>query len=121
MTTATAAPVYSFTSHIDGRNARVNVYPTHIEWAKPQTGVVGLVLLGLLALCTCGLSLIAKAARPRLRPETASILLRTVTGVSTNGDGMHTAVTITAPGIVIVGRMGADQAEAVKAFILQAA
>lgn len=44
------APLMQFTSHIDGKNAKVEIYRDRIEWSrkglKPPGGVTGVVLSG---------------------------------------------------------------------------
>lgn len=100
-------PLLEFTSHVAGRNAKVRVFPTHLELDAPKKRSGGVALL------TGGASLLG----PRKR-EVDTIPIRAVTGVTTSGRVGNTQVTITAPGIEIRARVSKSEAERIKSTLL---
>jgi hypothetical protein len=107
------APLMEFTSHIEGKNAKVSVYPDRIEWSRakirPLGGATAAVLTG-------GASLMV----PVRRKDTSMILLRAVQGISTHKAGLsYTTVRVTAGGKATEFRVTKREAEQVKAMLLQ--
>lgn len=88
--------VYQFTSHIEGRNALVNIYADRIEWASQQKFV---------ALTKRGMG-------------TNVILMQYITGVTTKRGLVFTELSVIAPGQALVGNVEHGQAEKIKQFIL---
>ena len=85
-------PILEFTSHIDGRNADVTIYPDRIEWRKRS-------LIG--------------------RGDTNMIHMRQIQGVTSKGGLLHTTVQIRA-GLDTIGlRVGKDQAATVRATLTE--
>src|SRR6266436_9800743 len=100
-------PLMEFTSHIEGANAKVAIYPDRIEWER-RGGVTAAVLTG-------GLS----RALP-VRRDTNMIPVRQIQGVSTHRAGLsYTAVRVATAGDVTEFRVGKRQAEDVKATLLR--
>jgi len=90
-------PLTTFESHVAGRNARVRVYPDRIEWSQPGRTTAANVLLIILAVYTIGLTLLARACRPRFAEQGRQMLaMRSVQSVSSRRDGLHTAVVVSA-------------------------
>ncbi|MFE6966970.1 SHOCT domain-containing protein [Agromyces sp. NPDC057679] len=76
--------IYSFTSHILGKNARVRVYDTHVEWEKPRGVSGGKITAGIL---TGGVSLLATGVKNG-KHETEMIPIKNITSIVTKRDGM---------------------------------
>lgn len=51
-----SAPLHEFTSHIQGKNAQVRIYPDRIEWEQKRGVSGGKLTAGVM---TAGLSLLA--------------------------------------------------------------
>lgn len=108
-------PAFSFTSHVAGRNARVDVYSTHINWrSKPVLPVWALLLI---MVCTCFISLLFKPLRT-FRVSTSSIPMKAVTGVTSQPSRLQAKLTIIAPGTVIEARIAQTEADAIRQYIL---
>ncbi len=106
-------PLMEFTSHIDGRNAKVAIYPDRIEWDRRSLrapgGATGAVLTG-------GLSLLAMHSRR----DSNMIPVRMIQGVTTHRAGLsYTTVRVATAGDVTEMRVTKAQAEQVKNLLLQ--
>lgn len=111
-------PLESFESHVAGRNARVRVYPDRIEWVQPGRTMIANILLIILAVYTIGLSLLARACRPRFAEQGRQMLLmRSVQAVSSHRDGLHTVVTVTAGASAIGFRVRHDNAARIEELL----
>lgn len=104
---------FSFISHIAGKNAKVAVYDSHIEWSTrpwPLWWRVTLIFF------TAFIALLSPRVRGRI--STNTIPMKAVTGVSSSPTRTQALLRITAPDTVIEGRVSQSEADAVKAFIL---
>lgn len=106
-----SGPLMEFTSHVEGRNAKVAIYDDRIEWGRsswrPPGGAGAAVLTG-------GLSL----ALPGSRRDTKMIPIRQVQGVSTHRGGLSfTVVRVATAADVVEFRVGRTQADEIKATI----
>jgi hypothetical protein len=102
-----------FTSHIDGRNAKVAIYSDRIEWGRagyrPAGGMKAAVL-------TAGLSL----AVPSRNRDTNMIPVRMIQGVSTHKAGLgYTTVRVATAGDATEFRVSKREAEDVKGLLLR--
>lgn len=80
--------VYSFTSHIMGKNARVRVYTTHVEWDKPR-GVSGAKVAA--GLMTGGLSMLATGVKNG-KAGTEMIPIEKISSIVTKRDGLLNSI-----------------------------
>lgn len=111
----TTTPAFSFTSHVAGRNARVDVYPSHINWrSRPVLPAWALLLI---MLCTAFISLLFKPLRT-FRSATSSIPMKAITGVTSEPSRLQSKLTIIAPGTVIEARIAQTEADAIRQYIL---
>lgn len=98
-------PLMEFTSHIQGRNAKVAIYEDRIEWRqgwRPAGGATAAVL-------TMGVSLAVPGKR-----NTNMIPIRQIQGVTTKRSGLQTAVQVATAADVIEMRVSKAEAEQVK-------
>jgi hypothetical protein len=98
-------PLMEFTSHIQGRNAKVAIYDDRIEWRqgwRPAGGATAAVL-------TLGASLAVPGRR-----NTNMIPIRQIQGVTTKRSGLQTAVQVATAADVIEMRVSKAEAEQVK-------
>jgi Short C-terminal domain len=107
------APLMQFTSHIDGKNAKVSIYSDRIEWGrtglKVPGGAAGAVLTG-------GLTLMATSRRK----DSNMIPIRQIQGVTTHKAGLsYTTVRVTTAGDAVAFRVTKREAEQVKSTILR--
>lgn len=107
--------IMTFDSHIEGKNAQVTLYPTHIEWTRAGKVGMGRVALGA---ATAGVALRGSGVRKQGTSET--IPVRAITGVSTRKSGLNkTEVVVTAAGSAIGFRCTPDEARQFQAALLQ--
>jgi hypothetical protein len=105
---AQASPLLTFTSHIQGKNAKVEIYPDRIEWFRNRSVVAGVTAASL----TMGVSLL-KTGIPGGKRGTEMIPVKSITGVNTKRDGMlNTIVSVITSGDTINFRV--SHAEATK-------
>jgi hypothetical protein len=107
------APLMQFTSHIEGKNAKVSIYPDRIEWSrgglKVPGGATGALLTG-------GLTLLATSARK----DSNMIPIKQIQGVSTHKAGLsYTTVRVATAGDTVAFRVTKREAEQVKSTILR--
>lgn len=113
MTNMNEQPLMEFSSHIEGRNAKVSIYSDRIEWGRsgyrPAGGAKAAVL-------TAGLSL----AVPGRRRDTNMIPVRMIQGVSTHKGGLgYTTVRVATAGDATEFRVSKREAEDVKGLLLR--
>lgn len=106
-------PLMEFTSHIEGRNAKVAIYSDRIEWGRtgyrPAGGAKAAVL-------TLGMSL----AVPSRHRDTNMIPVRQIQGVSTHKGGLGlTTVRVATAGDATEFRVTKREAEDVKGLLLR--
>jgi hypothetical protein len=100
----TDTAVHEFTSHIQGKNAKVRIFPTHIEWEKPQARSLGATL------ATGGLNYLAKRGI-----ETEMIPMKSISSVTTKKDGFsNTLVQVITSGNTIDFRVSHAEAKQVR-------
>jgi hypothetical protein len=102
-----------FTSHIEGKNAKVAIYPDRIEWSrkglKVPGGATGAVL-------SCGLTLLATSSRK----DSNVIPIRQIQGITTHKAGLgYTTVRVATAGDATEFRVAKREAEQVKATLLK--
>lgn len=106
-------PIYSYTSHIEGKNASVDIFADRIEWRRSSGVSVGKVTAGVL---TGGASLLVTGVgqgtyRPNLAKGAEIIRLSSITGIATKRDGLiNTIVSVTTPSMVLNMRVNHDMA-----------
>ena len=109
-----SGPIYSFVSHIEGKNAQVNIFPDRIEWTRSSGVSAGKITAGVL---TGGASLLVTGVgqgtyRPNLAKGSEIIRLASVTGIGTKRDGLiNTIVSVTTPSMVLSMRVHHDQSQ----------
>jgi len=107
----TSKPLYAFVSHIDGKNARVEVFQDRIEWERKAVSG-GKVAAGIL---TMGMSAVFTGVRGK---NTDMVPIRMVSGVtSKKGAGLNTVVRIATAGGQLEFRTGHKEAEQVKQLV----
>lgn len=105
-----SAPLMSFTSHTQGKNAVVTVFPDRIEWTKKGSDLAHKIK----AASTAGLSLLGGR-----KEQVETILMRAVTNVSVKKDGLRNSkVLVTTAGGVIDFRVSHQEAEQLRNVIL---
>lgn len=101
-------PIFEFTSHIEGRNARVRLYPDRIEWER--MGRMSGAAKATLGVATGGLSLIATGVTRKR--DTAMLPIRGIGGVTTHKDGLrNTLVRVSSAAQVIDFRISHAEAQ----------
>jgi hypothetical protein len=109
-------PIYEFTSHIEGKNAKVSVYPDRVEWLKPRGVSGGKVTAGIL---TMGLSTLATGVKNG-KSGTEMIPVKSMSSVTTKRDGlMNTLVQVITSGNTIDFRVSHNEAKQVKEVLTQ--
>ena len=103
-----STPILEFVSHTGGRNAKVRVFPTHLELDSPKQRSKAA------AVASLGWSLMG----PRKR-EVDTIPIGAITSVTTSGRIGNSDVTIVTPGLVISARVSKGEAEKIKSTLLQ--
>lgn len=104
-------PLMSFTSHVQGKNARVELFPDRIEWSKKGSTAARATA----ATLTVGLSLLGGR-----KEERETVLLKAVTNVSAKRDGlMNSVVTVTTAGGAVGFRCSHGEAEQLKSEMLR--
>lgn len=76
-------PLLSFTSHIAGKNARVELHPDRLEWVRTGS-TIGRVAT---ATATMGVSLLAGRKEAR-----ETVLVRSISNVSMKRDGLINSI-----------------------------
>lgn len=105
-------PIFEFTSHIAGKNAKVGVYPDRIEW-KREGSKFGRATA---ATMTLGVSLLGGK-----KAESEMIPMRSISHVATKRDGlMNSKVVVSTSGGQVEFRVSHGEADKVKTHILSA-
>lgn len=109
-------PLYAFTSHIDGKNAKISIYADRVEWIKPRGISGGKITAGLM---TGGLSLLATGVKNG-KSGTEMIPVKTISSVTTRRDGMlNTVVSVITSGNTVDFRVSHAEAKTVKDTLTQ--
>jgi len=101
-------PLLEFTSHTSGRNAKVRVFPTHIEVDKPRSKSAGA------AIATGGFSMLV----PR-KHDVETFPVKAISSVNTHGRFGNSILTITVAGNVMEAKVSSGEAERIKSTLLQ--
>jgi hypothetical protein len=112
----TEAPILEFTSHVQGKNAKVRVFVDRVEWERGKSVSAGKITAGLM---TGGLSLAATGVRTRKGAGTEVILLRSVTSVTSRRDSLlNDAVSVITSGNTIDFRVSKGEGEQITRVLL---
>ena len=106
------APLLQFTSHINGKNAKVQVFPDRLEWSK--AGLSGGKMLA--GAVTMGLSMLATGVRNK---DTEMIPVRAITSVTSKKGMANTTVSVITSGNTIDFRISHGEADRLKSTLLQ--
>lgn len=110
------APILEFTSHVQGKNAKVRVFTDRVEWERGKAVSAGKITAGLM---TAGLSLAATGVRTRKGAGTEVILLRSVTSVTSRRDTLlNDAVSVITSGNTIDFRVSKGEGEQITRVLL---
>lgn len=104
-------PLYQFTSHIDGKNAKVAIYEDRVEWDRARGVSGGKITAGVL---TAGLSVLATGVRNG-KAGTEVIPIKSISSVTTKRDGLvNSFVSVITVGNTIDMRVSHKEAAVVK-------
>lgn len=104
------------TSHIDGKNAQVRVYPDRIEWERGKSVSAGKLTAGVL---TGGMSLLATGVGTRKGAGVEVIPMRSITSVTQRRDTMaNDVVSVITAGNTIDMRCSKAEAGRLRQMIL---
>jgi hypothetical protein len=113
---AAETPLYSFTSHISGKNAKVSIYPDRIEWERPRGISGGKITAGVL---TGGLSVLATGVKNG-KTGSEMIPVKNISSVATKRDGMlNTIVSVITSGNTIDFRVSHAEAKQIRETLNQ--
>ena len=105
-------PLYEFTSHINGKNAKVQIWPDRVEWDRKAVSG-GKVAAGIM---TFGTSTLFTGLRGK---DTEMIPIRSISSVtSKKGMGLQTVVSIITSSNTIEMRVAHKEADKVKSTIM---
>lgn len=108
--------LYTFTSHILGKNAKVSIYTDRIEWALAR-GVSGAKVTA--GIVTGGLSMLATGVKNG-KAGTEMIPIKSISSVTTKRDGLiNSYVSVITAGNTIDFRVSHKEAEIVKSTLTQ--
>lgn len=108
------APLYAFTSHVSGKNARVSIYRDRIEWERPRGVSGGKIAAGVM---TGGLSLLATGVKNG-KAGTEMIPVKSISSITTRRDGvLNSIVSIITAGNTIDFRVAHAESATVKTVV----
>jgi hypothetical protein len=108
--------LYTFTSHILGKNAKVSIYSDRVEWAVAR-GVSGAKVTA--GIMTAGLSMLATGVKNG-KAGTEMIPIKSISSVTTKRDGLvNSFVSVITAGNTIDFRVSHKEAEIVKSTLTQ--
>lgn len=102
--------LFDFESHIEGKNARVRLYPDRLEWERQDKMTTG--AKAATAVMTMGLSYAATGFKQNRDTET--IYVRQITSVKTKRHIVNTSLIVIAAGNTIDMKISHDEADRVK-------
>lgn len=106
-----ADALHEFTSHINGKNATVTIYPDRIEWLRPRGVSGGKITAGIM---TLGVSVLATGVKDG-KSGTEMIPIRSISSVTTRRDGMmNSFVSVITTGNTVDFRVSHKEAATVK-------
>lgn len=113
---AAEGSLMSFKSHVNGKNADVQIYRDRIEWKLARGVSGGKLTAGVL---TGGASLLVTGVKNG-KAGTEMIPMKAITGVTTKRDGMiNTVVSVTSSSQAIGFRVSHKEAEQIRGLINQ--
>lgn len=106
----------TFVSHIEGKNARVSVWPDRVEWDRK--GRMGAGVKAGLAVATVGMSYLATGVTRKQSNEV--IPVKSIMSVTTKrGMGLQTKLQVITSGNTIEMRISHKEAEQVRTVLMQ--
>lgn len=104
-------PLYVFTSHIGGKNAKVSIFSDRVEWLRPRGISGGKVTAGVL---TLGMSVLATGVKDG-KSGTEMIPVKSISSVTTKRDGFsNSIVSVITSGNTVDFRVSHKEAEMVR-------
>lgn len=111
-----SVPLLYFVSHIEGKNARVSVWPDRVEWDRK--GLLSTGAKAGMAVMTAGMSYLATGVTRKQSTEV--IPVKSITSVTTKrGLGLQTKLTVITAGNTIEMRIAHKEAEQVRSVLMQ--
>ena len=107
-----SSALLEFTSHINGKNAKVQVFPDRLEWTK--AGLSGGKMLA--GAMTLGLSTLATGVRNK---DTEMIPIRAITSVTSKKGMANTTVSVITSGNTIDFKISHGEADRLKKTLLE--
>lgn len=109
-------PIYQFTSHVQGKNAKIAIYSDRVEWDRPRGVSGGKITAGIM---TAGLSMLATGVKSG-QAGTEMIPVKSISSVTTKRDGfLNTIVQVITSGNTVDFRVSHQEAAAVKDVLTQ--
>jgi hypothetical protein len=113
-----SVPLLSFVSHIEGKNARVSVWPDRVEWDRK--GLLSTGAKAGMAVMTAGMSYLATGVTRKQSTEV--IPVKSIMSVMTKrGLGLQTKLSVITSGNTIEMRIAHREAEQVREVLMQLA
>lgn len=113
MTDAATTPVFEFTSHIAGKNAKVRVFRDRIEWDRKS--VLGTGGKAALAAVTLGTSYLATGVTGKR--DTEMIPIKSISSITTKKGMLNTLITFVTTGNTIEMNVSHSEAAKVKDLV----
>ena len=106
--------LYTFVSHIGGKNAKVEIYRDRIEWARPRGMSGGKIAAGVM---TLGLSVLATGVKNG-KAGTEMIPVKNISSVATKRDGiLNTIASVITSGNTIDFRVSHAEAASIREIL----
>lgn len=103
-------PLMVFTSHVEGKNAKVAVFPDRVEWSREGSQVARWTA----ATVTLGASLLGGK-----KSEVHTIPVRAITSVTAKRDGLvNSLVSVSSPSGTVAFRVSHREADALRSQLL---